>query len=38
MGFDELKELFDYNFSTSYNIARTRYNTPLKIDNLADED
>jgi len=36
MGFDELKELFNYNFSTSYNIARTRYNTPLKIDNFND--
>ncbi|MBL6656472.1 MAG: ADP-ribosylglycohydrolase family protein [Flavobacteriaceae bacterium] len=36
MGFDELKNLFDYNFSTSYNIARTRYNTPLKIDNFDD--
>lgn len=36
MGFDKLKDLFDYNFSTSYNIARTRYNTPMKIDNFYD--
>jgi len=36
MGFDELKDVFDYNFSTSYNIARTRYNTPLMIDNFND--
>ncbi len=36
MGFDKLKNLFDYNFSTSYNIARTRYNTPMKIDDFND--